>query len=151
MWLRGTPQQWLINTPWNTLFLIVVLIWIQGGFAMTVLSAAIKGIPQDIAEAARIDGAIGVQLFRHVTLPSIRPTIIVVLTTVAIWTLKVFDIVRTMTGGHFQTSVVANEFYTQRFRSANQGMGAALAVLLFVLVVPVIGYNIRQMRRWEVR
>lgn len=149
VWLGGSPQQWLITSPWNTFFLIVVMIWIQAGFTMTILSAAIKGISGDMIEAARLDGVSGPQLFRHVTLPSIRPTIIVVLTTVAIWTLKVFDIVRTMTGGQFGTSVVANEFYTQSFRADNQGVGSALAVILFILVLPVIIYNLRQMRRWE--
>jgi alpha-glucoside transport system permease protein len=149
VWLGGSPQQWLITSPWNSFFLIAVMTWVQAGFAMTVLSAAIKGIPGDIVAAARIDGVSGAQLFRYITVPSIRPTIIVVLTTVAIWTLKVFDIVRTMTGGQFETSVVANEFYTQSFRANDQGLGSALAVLLFVLVLPVIAYNIRQMRRWE--
>ncbi|MEV4511234.1 sugar ABC transporter permease [Dactylosporangium sp. NPDC049525] len=146
--LGGTPQQWLINAPLNTVLLVVVMIWIQAGFAMTVLSAAIKEIPVEIIESAQLDGVTGIGLFRTITLPSIRPTIIVVLTTIAIWTLKVFDIVRTMTGGQFDTSVVANEFYTQSFRSDNQGLGSTLAVLLFVLVLPVILYNIRQLRRW---
>jgi len=149
VWSGGSPQQWLITPPWNTLFLIVVMIWIQAGFAMTVLSAAIKGIPGEMMEAARLDGVSGIQLFRYVTLPTIRPTVIVVLTTIAIWTLKVFDIVRTMTGGQFDTSVVANEFYTQSFRANDQGVGSALAVLLFLLVLPVIAYNLRQIRRSE--
>src|SRR5262245_47060255 len=127
VWLGIPPQQWLIETPWNTFFLIVVMIWIQAGFAMTVLSAAIKAIPDDIIEAARIYVVCGFGLFRYVTLPSIRPAMVVVLTTIAIGTLKVFDIVRTMTGGQFDTSVVANEFYTQSFRANNQGLGAALA------------------------
>lgn len=151
VWLGGSPQQWLITSPWNILFLIAVMIWIQAGFTMTVLSAAIKNISSDMIEAARLDGVSGPQLFRYVTLPSIRTTIIVVLTTVAIWTLKVFDIVRTMTGGQFDTNVVANEYYTQIFRADNQGIGSALAVILFILVLPVIIYNIRQLRRWETR
>jgi alpha-glucoside transport system permease protein len=151
VWLGGSPQQFLINTPLNTFFLIVVMIWIQAGFAMTVLSAAIKAIPDDIIEAARIDGVSGIGLFRYVTLPSIRPATVVVLTTIAIGTLKVFDIVRTMTGGQFETSVVANEFYTQSFRADNQGLGAALAVLLFILVIPIVYYNVRQMRASEAR
>lgn len=151
VWFGGTPQQWLLNAPLNSAFLVVVLIWSQAGFAMTVLSAAIKGIPTDIIEAARIDGASGIGLFRYVTLPSIRPSVVVVFTTVALWTLKVFDIVRTMTGGQFQTSVLANEFYTQMFRVGDRGLGATLAVLLFVLVLPVVFYNIRQMRRMEQR
>lgn len=143
------PQQFLINSPWNTFFLIVVMIWIQAGFAMTILSASIKAIPTEMTEAARLDGASNFELFRFVTLPTIRPSIVVVLTTIAIGCLKVFDIIRTMTGGSFGTSVVANEFYTQSFSAGNQGLGAALAVLLFVLVVPIIVYNIRQMRRTE--
>lgn len=149
--LGGSPQQWLIDEPWNTVFLIIVMIWIQAGFAMTVLSAAIKAIPEDIVEAARLDGVGRLGMFRFVTLPTIRPAVVVVLTTIAIATLKVFDIVRTMTGGNFGTSVVANEFYDQSFRSDNQGLGAALAVLLFVLVVPVVAYNVRQLRASEGR
>ena len=149
--LGGSPQQFLLNEPWNTLFLIVVMIWIQAGFAMTVLSAAIKAIPEDIVEAARLDGVGRIGMFRYVTLPTIRPAVVVVLTTIAIATLKVFDIVRTMTGGQFGTSVVANEFYSQSFRSDNQGLGAALAVLLFVLVIPIVAYNVKQLRASEGR
>jgi alpha-glucoside transport system permease protein len=151
VWLGGSPQQWLLNSPWNNLFLIAVMVWIQAGFAMTVLSAAIKAIPEDIVEAARLDGVKAWGMFRYVTVPSIRPSLIVVLTTIGIATLKVFDIVRTMTGGQFSTSVIANEFYTQTFRAANQGLGAALAVILFVLVIPIVGYNIRQLRASEGR
>ena len=143
------PQQFLLHGPTNNVYLIVVMIWIQAGFAMTVLSAAIKAIPDDIIEAARLDGVGGVQMFRYVTVPSIRPALVVVLTTVAIVTLKVFDVVRTMTGGQFGTSVVANEFYTQSFRQFNFGLGAALAVLLFVLVIPIVAYNVRQLRLAE--
>jgi alpha-glucoside transport system permease protein len=139
--------QFLLNDPWNTFFLIVVMIWIQAGFAMTVLSASIKAIPDDIIEAAKLDGVSGLQMFRFITIPSIRPGMIVVLTTIAIGTLKVFDVVRTMTGGRFKTSVVANEFYTQAFRYDNAGLGAALAVLLFVLVMPLIAYNVVQLRK----
>jgi len=149
VWLGFEPQQFLINSPWNTAFLIIVFIWIQVGFAMTVLSAAIKAIPDDIVEAARLDGVGGVRMFRFVTVPTIRPAIVVVFTTIAIVTLKVFDIVRTMTGGNFGTSVVANEFYVQGLRQANEGLGAALAVILFVLVIPIVIYNIRQMRLSE--
>lgn len=149
--LGGTPQQWLLNAPWNTFFLILIMIWIQAGFAMTVLSAAIKAIPDDIVEAARLDGVGPVGMFRYVTVPSIRPALVVVLTTIAIATLKVFDIVRTMTGGQFNTNVIANEFYSQTFRADNQGLGAALAVLLFIMVIPIVVYNIRQLRSTEAR
>jgi alpha-glucoside transport system permease protein len=151
VWLGGTPQQFLLNEPWNTLFLIIVMVWIQAGFAMTVLSASIKGIPDDIVEAARLDGLYGIKMFRYITVPSIRPTLIVVVTTIAIATLKVFDIVSTMTGGNFGTSVVANEFYAQTFRADNRGLGAALAVILFVLVIPIVVYNVRQLRASESR
>ena len=139
------PYQFLLNGPWNTLFLIVVFIWVQTGFAMTILSAAIKAIPDDVTEAARLDGVNGTQMFRFITIPGIRPALVVVLTTIAIGTLKVFDIVRTMTGGNFGTSVVANEFYTQAFRQSNAGLGAALATVLFILVIPIVVYNVRQM------
>ncbi|MBG0561173.1 sugar ABC transporter permease [Actinoplanes sp. NEAU-A11] len=149
VWFGGEPVQLLIDSPLNTFLLILVMIWIQAGFAMTVLSAAIKAIPDDIIEAARLDGVGPWGMFRFVTLPAIRPAVIVVLTTIAIGTLKVFDIVQTMTGGRFDTSVIANEFYSQSFRSANQGLGAALAVVLFVLVIPIVVYNIRQLRRSE--
>jgi len=151
VWLGGQPQQFLINEPWNNFFLIVVMIWIQAGFAMTILSAAIKAIPADMVEAARLDGVSSWGMFRFITIPTIRPTLVVVLTTIAIGSLKVFDIVRTMTGGQFGTSVVANEFFTQSFSAGNQGLGAALAVLLFILVIPIIVYNIRQIRRSEAR
>lgn len=146
VWLGQDPQQFLLNPPWNTAFLIVIMIWIQTGFAMTLLSASIKAIPDEINEAAAIDGATGWRTFIHVTVPSIRPALIVVLTTIAMATLKVFDIVRTATGGQFDTSVIANEFYTQKFSAANNGIAATLAMILFILVIPIVVYNVRQMR-----
>ncbi|MGI5188988.1 carbohydrate ABC transporter permease [Promicromonospora sp. CA-289599] len=149
VWLGGTPTQFLLDRPGNTLLLMVVLIWIQTGFSMTLLSASIRAIPTDIVEAARLDGLSGFGMFWRITIPSIRPALVVVLTTIAMTTLKAFDIVRTMTAGRYGTSVVANEFYEQSFRQLNTGMGAALAVLLFVIVIPVIIYNVRQMRLAE--
>jgi alpha-glucoside transport system permease protein len=151
IWIGLEPYQFIITEPWNTFFLIAVMVWIQAGFAMTVLSAAIKSVPDDIVEAAQIDGATGFKLFRKVTVPTIRPAVVVVLTTIAMGSLKAFDIVRTMTGGNFGTSIVANEFYTQSFRQGEQGVGigAALAVILFIIIVPVIVYNVRQMRLSE--
>ena len=146
VWLGMEPQQFLLNDPINTFYLIVVMVWIQTGFAMTVLSAAIKAIPDETIEAANVDGATGMRLFWQITVPSVRSAIIVVLTTIAMATLKAFDIVRTMTGGQFDTSIVANEFYTQTFTRQAQGIGAALAVLLFILVLPLIVYNVYQMR-----
>ncbi|GAA4233330.1 alpha-glucoside transport system permease protein [Streptosporangium album] len=147
--LGGEPRQWLQDPPLNTLFLIAVMVWIQAGFATVVLSAAIKGIPAEIVEAARLDGASPTQMFFRVTLPSIRSAVIVVLVTQSIGTLKLFDIVRTMTGGQFDTSVIANEMYNQAFRYGETGKGAALAVFLFALVTPIVIYQIRQRR--EVR
>jgi alpha-glucoside transport system permease protein len=132
VWIGLEPQQFLINSPWNTMFLIVVMVWIQTGFAMTVLSAAIKAIPDDIVEAARLDGLHGLKMFRFITVPSIRPALVVVLTTIA-----------------FGTQVIANEFYTQAFRQNNKGLAAALAVILFILVIPIVIYNVRQLRRSE--
>lgn len=149
VWLGGEPQHFLVNEPWNTFFLIVVMIWIQAGFAMTVLSASIKAIPDDIIEAAKLDGLKGWGMFRYIQVPSVRPSLVVVITTVMLATLKAFDIVRTMTGGQFNTSIVANEFYTQSFRQNDQGLGSALAVILFLVVIPVIIYNIRQMKKSE--
>jgi len=148
VWLGLEPYQFLLTEPWNTFFLIIVMVWIQAGFAMTVLSAAIKAVPDDIVEAAQIDGATGFKLFRKVTIPTIRPAVVVVITTVAMASLKAFDVVRTMTGGNFGTSVIANEFYTQTFTQGQTGagIGAALAVVLFIIIIPVIIYNVRQMR-----
>ncbi|WP_232660882.1 carbohydrate ABC transporter permease [Pseudonocardia sp. TRM90224] len=151
VWIGLEPVNLLLQQPWNNLLLIMVMIWIQAGFAMTILSAAIKAIPDDITEAARLDGCGNVRMFFSITLPSIRPALVVVLTTISIGVLKVFDIVRTMTGGQFNTSVIANEFYSQSFRINDYGIGAALAVLLFVLVVPIVVYNIRQMRKVNAR
>jgi alpha-glucoside transport system permease protein len=147
VWLGMEPTQFLNNAPINTLFLIVVYIWIQAGFAMVILSAAIKAVPTEIIEAARLDGVNPLQLFRNVTLPSIRPSVVVVLTTTVIGVLKVFDIVRTMTGGQFNTSVIANEMYVQSFRNGQVGRGAALAVLIFALVIPIVVYNVHQLRQ----
>jgi alpha-glucoside transport system permease protein len=143
--------RFLLNEPWNTMFLIIIMIWVQAGFAMTILSASIKAIPDDIVEAARLDGVGGFKMFRYITVPSIRPSLIVVLTTISITTLKVFDIVRTTTGGNFDTSVLAYQFYTESFVQFNQGLGAALAVLIFILVMPIVIYNVRQMRKLEAR
>ncbi|MEP7738223.1 sugar ABC transporter permease [Nocardioides sp. 31GB23] len=141
----------LFNDPWNTFFLIIILVWIQAGFAMTILSASIKAIPDDIVEAASLDGVSGLKMFFFITVPSIRPSLIVVLTTISIGTLKVFDIVQTSTGGRFETSVLAYEYYFQYFVSLNQGLAAALAVVIFALVSPIIIYNVRQLRKLEAR
>jgi alpha-glucoside transport system permease protein len=152
IWLGGKPQQYLSEAPGNTFYMIAMMIWIQAGFAMVILSAAIKAIPAEIVEAAKLDGANPWQMFWRVTMPSIRPAVVVVVVTITIATLKVFDIVRTSTGGQFKSSVLAFEMYTQAFRSYDDGKGSALAVLLFILVIPVVVYQARQLRhRTEIR
>jgi alpha-glucoside transport system permease protein len=146
VWFGGEPAQWLSASPWNTFFLIIVLIWIQTGFAMVVLSAAIKGVPTEQLEAAELDGTNAWQRFTNVTVPGIRSSLIVVITTISIASLKVFDIVRTMTAGANDTSVLANEMYTQ-FKNFEYGRSAAFAVILFILVMPIVIYNARQIKK----
>jgi alpha-glucoside transport system permease protein len=135
--------------PWNNLFLIVVMIWLQVGFAMTLFSAAIKGIPGDMLEAARVDGATEIQIFFKIMLPSIRGTIITVTTTVVIFTLKIFDVVQVMTGGQFDTQVIATQFYREYFTNQNSGFGSAIAIVLLIAVVPVMIYNLKQFNERE--
>lgn len=146
VWLGGEPVQFLQAEPFNTLALIAVLIWVQTGFAMVILSAAIKAVPTEQLEAAELDGTNAWQRFLNVTLPSIRSSLVVVLTTISIASLKVFDIVRTMTAGANGTSVIANEMYTQ-FRNFEQGRSAAFAVVLFLMVMPIVIYNARQIQK----
>ncbi|MGN6523332.1 MAG: carbohydrate ABC transporter permease [Actinomycetes bacterium] len=148
MWLGwDNPPNWLLWQPWNNFLLMIIMIWVETGFAMVVLSAAIKAIPADVNEAASLDGATGWRLFTKVTVPMIRGTIVVVLTTIMVAVLKVFDIVRTMTGGNFGTQVLSNEMYSQSFVQADPGRGSALAVILFLGVIPLIVYNIRILRK----
>jgi alpha-glucoside transport system permease protein len=143
----GEPVQWMQTAPVNTILLIIIMIWIQTGFAMVLLSAAIKGVPTEQIEAAQLDGTNAWQRFMNVTVPGIRGSLVVVFTTISIATLKVFDIVRTMTAGNFDTSVVANEMYTQAFRASEIGRGSALALILFVFVLPIIIYNVNVLRK----
>lgn len=132
----------------NSFCIMIVVIWIQAGFATVVLSAALKGVPSDLVEAAKIDGASERQAFFRVVLPYVRGTVITVATTTIITVLKVFDIIQTMgKGGLFETSTIANEMYEQAFPQRNEGLGAAWAVVLFVLVVPVIFVNSWNQRR----
>jgi alpha-glucoside transport system permease protein len=149
VWIGAEPVNWLTEGPWNNFLLMVVLIWIEVGFATVVLSAALKGVPLEIVEAARIDGAKPSQIFWNVTVPSIRSAIVVVAVTVFIATLKLFDIVRAMTGGHYGTDVLAHNMVEQAFRLYNDGRGATMAVILFLLVVPVVIYQVRNVRRQE--
>jgi alpha-glucoside transport system permease protein len=138
------PQPWLQQPPWNNFFLIIIMVWLQTGFALVVISSAIKGIPAELLEAARVDGANEFQIFFNITIPSIRGTLITVTTTIVIFSLKLFDIVRVMTGGNNGTNVIANEFYLQRFTYQNTGRASAIAIILLVAVIPVMIYNLRQ-------
>lgn len=141
------PPNWILSHPLNNFLLMVIMVWAQTGFAMVVLSAAIKAIPDDIIDAAKVDGATGLAMAMRITLPMIRNTLIVVLTTVMIITLKLFDIIRTMTGGNFGTEVLANAMYSQTFVQFDNGKGSALAVILFAGVLPLVAYNIVLLRR----
>lgn len=143
----SNPPNWLITVPLNTFLEMIIMIWIQAGFAMVVLGAALKAIPDEVIESARIDGATGVTLFRTVQIPMIRNTIVVVTTTVMIATLKVFDIVFTINNGNFSTDVLARQMYADMFVTSQVSRGSALAVLLFLCVLPLVFYNIRQLRR----
>lgn len=144
----GLPAfQFLTTAPWNTLFLVVILVWIQTGFAMVIISAAIKAVPAELNEAASLDGASAWQRFWNITVPSIRPTLIVVLTTITIASLKVYDIVRTVTQGRNSTDIVANKMYVLSFVEGREPLGAALAVILFLFVIPIVIYNVRSLNK----
>ncbi len=150
--LGGIPRawpQWVDIQPWNNLFLIVIVVWLQAGFSMVLFSAALKGIPDELLEAARIDGATEVQIFFRIMIPYIRGTIISVWTTIVIFTLKIFDVVWVMTGGQFGTHVIATQFYRQSFTNRNSGFGSAIAIVLLLAVVPVMIYNLKQFREQE--
>jgi alpha-glucoside transport system permease protein len=141
------PPDWIQTPPGNTFLLMVILIWIETGFAMVVIGAALKAIPDEVIEAAQVDGATGFRLFARVQVPMIRGTLVVVLTTITIMSLKIFDIVRTVTNGDFNTDVLARQMYDDLFVTFQSGRGAALAVILFLCVVPLVAYNVRQLRR----
>jgi alpha-glucoside transport system permease protein len=151
--LGGEPQTWLqISTArLNSFLLMIILVWLQAGFAMVLLSAAIKNVPDDTIEAARIDGARETQIFWRVTVPQIRSTIVVVLTTIVILVLKVFDIVYVMTGGNFDTDVVAVRFIRELFQFRRFGVAAAVVVILIIATIPIMIFNIRQFRQQEAR
>ncbi len=147
-WFGGAPEAWITLPFWNNFFLMVILIWIQTGFAMVILSAALRGIPEETLEAAVIDGANGLQIFFKIMIPQIWGTIAVVWTTITILVLKVFDIVLAMTNGQWQTQVLANLMFDWMFRGGGDfGRGAAIAVVIMVLVVPIMIWNIRNAMR----
>ena len=147
--LGGDPIDWLAQTPWNNLYLMVILIWLQTGFAMVILSAAITGVPEELIEAARIDGANEWQVFWRIVFPTISSTVVVVWTTIVIVVWKVFDIVYVMTGGRDDTQVIAQQMVQEFFTNRNNGVGAALAVLLFIAVTPILVVNVRRFQAQE--
>jgi alpha-glucoside transport system permease protein len=145
----GDPVAWLIEQPWNNFFLIIVGVWLLTGFAMVILSAGLKGISTELLEAARVDGANEGQVFRRIVLPLLAPTIAVVATTVIIYALKTFDVVFTMTNGNFDTNVIALLMYQELFNNGQPGRAAAVAVILFAAIVPVMYVNIQRFRQQE--
>jgi alpha-glucoside transport system permease protein len=143
------PQSWLTNPAFDNFALIAIYVWMWTGFSMVIISAALKGIPDEVIEAARIDGASRWNMFWQVTIPLIGPTLGVVTITMLINILKIFDVVYVETGGNYHTSVIAMEFYNQLFNFSNYGLASALAILLTILVLPVMVINVRRMRREE--
>ncbi len=143
------PVSFLSKIPLNTFMLILVGIWMWTGFCMTILSSAIKSIPEEVIEAAHIDGASNFKTFTRIQVPIILPTIVVVITTMVINVLKLFDIVYVMTGGNFGTGVIASRMYTEMYTNAQYGRGTAIAVILIILIIPFIIMNIRRFAKQE--
>ena len=143
------PVGWLVERDINNFALIVIMIWLQTGFCMVLLSSAVKGVPKDVIEAARVDGANEFQIFRRIIVPMIMPTVTVVSTTVIVLVLKVFDIVFVMTGGNLDTDVIASRMVKEMFNFRNFGRGSAIAVILLIAVIPVMVANIRRFRQQE--
>jgi alpha-glucoside transport system permease protein len=138
------PQAWITIPFLNSFLLMLILVWIQTGFAMVILSAALRGVPEETLEAARIDGASDVRIFFDIMIPQIWGTIVVVWTTITITVLKVFDIVYAMTNGEFQTQVLANYMYRWMFISGDYGRGSTIAVIIMLVVTPIMVWNIRR-------
>lgn len=147
--LGGKPVAFLSNTDINNFMLIIVGIWMWTGFCMTILSSALKSVPNQLMESARIDGANEFQVFFRIMLPIIMPTIVVVTTTMVINVLKLFDIVYVMTGGNFETEVIATRMYTEMYKNFNTGRGTAIAVILIIAIFPFIIMNVRRFMAQE--
>jgi alpha-glucoside transport system permease protein len=145
------PRAWLVDPPLNNLALIVAGVWTWTGFCMVILSAALKGVPAEVLEAARVDGASDLQVFYRIVLPLISPTIAVVATTMVIFALKAFDVVYVMTNGNYETEVIANRMYKEMFNFRDFGRASAIAVVLLLAIVPVMLLNISRFRAQEER
>ncbi|MEM1064283.1 MAG: sugar ABC transporter permease, partial [Pseudomonadota bacterium] len=143
----GQPQTWLTTPFWNSFFLMIVLIWIQTGFAMVILSAALRGIPEETVEAAIVDGANPFQIFFKIKVPQIMGTIVVVWTTITLVVLKIFDIVFAMTNGQWETQVLANYMFDKLFRANDWGVGSASAMIIMLLVTPILVWNVYNARK----
>ena len=143
----GEPQTWLTMPFWNSILLMIVLIWIQTGFAMVILSAALRGIPEETVEAAIVDGANPFQVFFKIKMPQIAGTIVVVWTTITLTVLKVFDIVFAMTNGQWETQVLANYMFDKLFRGNDWGVGSAAAIVIMLLVTPILVWNVYNVRK----
>lgn len=141
------PQAWLTHLFWNNFLLMIVLIWIQTGFAMVILSAALRGVPEETVEAAIIDGASPMQVFFRIKVPQIAGTILVVWTTITITVLRVFDIVFAMTNGQWETQVLANYMFNQLFVANDVGVGSAAAIIIMLLVTPILVWNVYNARK----
>jgi alpha-glucoside transport system permease protein len=146
---EADPIGWLVNSDIATFALIAVGIWMWTGFAMTVLSAAIKGIPDEIIDSARVDGATGWQIFWRVTIPMISSTIAVVTTTMVINVLKIFDLIYVMTAGRYDTNVIANQMYQELYTNRQNGRASAIAVVLLLAIIPMMLVNIRRFQEQE--
>jgi len=142
--LGGEPHPWLIESPFNNFVLIGAGVWVWTGFAMVIISAALKGVPKEVLEAARVDGANEIVVFFRIILPLVMPTVAVVATTLIIFALKAFDVVYVMTNGNYGTNVLANLMYQQLFNFSNLGRASAIAVILLAAVIPVLIINVRR-------
>ncbi|MGB4432051.1 MAG: sugar ABC transporter permease [Limnochordia bacterium] len=143
------PKGWLLENPINNLALIVVGLWIWTGYCMVILSAAYKGIPKELMEAGQVDGANDWQVFRHIIVPEMRPALTMVSTTMLVNVLKIFDIIYVMTNGNFGTEVIANRMFKEMFQFANTGRASAIAVVLFMMIIPIMYANVRQKLKGE--
>ncbi len=143
----GKEQTWLTTPYWNNFFLMIVLVWIQTGFAMVIISGALRGVPEETIEAAILDGANPFQVFFQIKIPQVMTTIVVVWTTITITVLKVFDIVLAMTNGQWETQVLANYMFDKLFRANDWGVGSASAMIIMLLVMPILIWNVYNVRK----